>query len=63
MVSTESLLAFAAMSLVVIAMPGPGILCVVGRALAAWAMRTGRGPAPRTSANIGLLVGRRAPAG
>ncbi|GAA0271100.1 LysE family translocator [Streptomyces polychromogenes] len=34
MVSTESLLAFAAMSLVVIAIPGPSVLFVVGRALA-----------------------------
>ncbi|GGV85868.1 hypothetical protein GCM10015535_33190 [Streptomyces gelaticus] len=63
MVSTESLLAFAAISLVVIAMPGWSILCVVGRALAAWTMKTGHDPAPRTSANIGLLVGRRVLAG
>ncbi|MFL9684793.1 MULTISPECIES: LysE family translocator [Streptomyces] len=34
MVSTESLLAFAAMSLVLIAIPGPSVLFVVGRALA-----------------------------
>lgn len=34
MVSTESLLAFATMSLVVIAIPGPSVLFVVGRALA-----------------------------
>ncbi|MEV4433090.1 LysE family translocator [Streptomyces sp. NPDC049585] len=34
MVSTESLLAFAAMSLVVIVIPGPSVLFVVGRALA-----------------------------
>ncbi|PSM39018.1 lysine transporter LysE [Streptomyces dioscori] len=34
MVKTESLLAFAAMSLVVIAIPGPSVLFVVGRALA-----------------------------
>ncbi|MYT31309.1 MULTISPECIES: LysE family translocator [unclassified Streptomyces] len=34
MVSTESLLAFAAMSLLVIAIPGPSVLFVVGRALA-----------------------------
>ncbi len=34
MVTTESLLAFAAMSLVVIAIPGPSVLFVVGRALA-----------------------------
>lgn len=34
MVRTESLLAFAAMSLVVIAIPGPSVLFVVGRALA-----------------------------
>lgn len=34
MVNTESLLAFAAMSLVVIAIPGPSVLFVVGRALA-----------------------------
>ncbi|KND39654.1 LysE family translocator [Streptomyces acidiscabies] len=34
MVATESLLAFAAMSLVVIAIPGPSVLFVVGRALA-----------------------------
>ncbi|MER7468106.1 LysE family translocator [Streptomyces sp. NPDC097981] len=34
MVSTPNLLAFAAMSLVVIAIPGPSVLFVVGRALA-----------------------------
>ncbi|MEU1823023.1 LysE family translocator [Streptomyces abikoensis] len=34
MVTTESLLAFAAMSFVVIAIPGPSVLFVVGRALA-----------------------------
>ncbi|MDT0393743.1 MULTISPECIES: LysE family translocator [Streptomyces] len=34
MVKTESLLAFATMSLVVIALPGPSVLFVVGRALA-----------------------------
>ncbi|MFJ4961735.1 Homoserine/homoserine lactone efflux protein [Streptomyces sp. ADI96-02] len=34
MVTTESLLAFAAASLVVIAIPGPSVLFVVGRALA-----------------------------
>ncbi|MEU6113051.1 LysE family translocator [Streptomyces sp. NPDC047117] len=34
MVSTESVLAFAAMSLLVIAIPGPSVLFVVGRALA-----------------------------
>ncbi|WP_438483900.1 LysE family translocator [Streptomyces sp. S186] len=34
MVSTESLLAFAAMSLLVIVIPGPSVLFVVGRALA-----------------------------
>ncbi|MFB8242057.1 LysE family translocator [Kitasatospora purpeofusca] len=34
MVATESLLSFAAMSLVVIAIPGPSVLFVVGRALA-----------------------------
>ncbi|MEU3709979.1 LysE family translocator [Streptomyces catenulae] len=34
MVSTESLLAFAVMSLVVIVIPGPSVLFVVGRALA-----------------------------
>ncbi|MFF2926137.1 LysE family translocator [Streptomyces celluloflavus] len=34
MVSTESILAFAAMSLLVIAIPGPSVLFVIGRALA-----------------------------
>ncbi|MFF9490349.1 LysE family translocator [Streptomyces sp. NPDC014676] len=34
MVKTESLLAFAALSLVVVAIPGPSVLFVVGRALA-----------------------------
>ncbi|MER6565258.1 LysE family translocator [Streptomyces sp. NPDC001093] len=34
MVSTESILAFAAMSLVVIVIPGPSVLFVIGRALA-----------------------------
>ncbi|AKJ08532.1 lysine transporter LysE [Streptomyces incarnatus] len=34
MVSTESMLAFAAVSLLVIAVPGPSVLFVVGRALA-----------------------------
>ncbi|MEW1660374.1 LysE family translocator [Streptomyces sp. NPDC093707] len=34
MVSTQSVLAFAAMSLLVIAIPGPSVLFVVGRALA-----------------------------
>ncbi|MBI0379098.1 LysE family translocator [Streptomyces albiflaviniger] len=34
MVSTESILAFAAMSLLVIVIPGPSVLFVVGRALA-----------------------------
>ena len=34
MVSTQSILAFAAMSLVVIVIPGPSVLFVVGRALA-----------------------------
>ncbi|WEB39489.1 LysE family translocator [Streptomyces yunnanensis] len=34
MVSTESLLAFAAMSLLVIVIPGPSVLFVIGRALA-----------------------------
>jgi threonine/homoserine/homoserine lactone efflux protein len=34
MVSTESILAFAAMSLLVIAVPGPSVLFVIGRALA-----------------------------
>ena len=34
MVHTENLLAFAAISLVVIAVPGPSVLFVVGRALA-----------------------------
>ncbi|MFI9255429.1 LysE family translocator [Streptomyces sp. NPDC053069] len=34
MVSTSNLLAFAAMSLVVIAIPGPSVLFVIGRALA-----------------------------
>ncbi|TVL91233.1 LysE family translocator [Streptomyces sp. SAJ15] len=34
MVSTSNLLAFAAMSLVVIAIPGPNVLFVIGRALA-----------------------------
>ncbi|WP_055545439.1 LysE family translocator, partial [Streptomyces sp. NBRC 110028] len=34
MVSTESILAFAAMSLLVIVIPGPSVLFVIGRALA-----------------------------
>ncbi|MFF0622455.1 LysE family translocator [Streptomyces sp. NPDC004296] len=34
MVSTENILAFAAMSLLVIAIPGPSVLFVIGRALA-----------------------------
>lgn len=50
MVKTESLLAFAAMSLVVIAIPGPSVLFVVGRALA-----HGRGTALATV--LGNLLG------
>ncbi|MFF3606894.1 LysE family translocator [Streptomyces sp. NPDC002463] len=50
MVSTESLLAFAAMSLVVIAIPGPSVLFIVGRALA-----HGRGTALATV--LGNLLG------
>ena len=34
MVSTDRILAFAAMSLLVIAIPGPSVLFVIGRALA-----------------------------
>ncbi|GAU65869.1 putative amino acid transporter [Streptomyces sp. NBRC 110611] len=50
MVSTESILAFAAMSLLVIVIPGPSVLFVIGRALA-------HGRRTALSTVLGNLVG------